>query len=133
MEYLMTTHIPEITIHHESTYGTADIYHLVTEKGGVEAVYHTDERRYTIANFDVDVKARRRGIGKELLRASQTHARELGAKVVFAVIISRECLDAMRSVFGEESVFVAEEGGYDSGEGAEPKARTSAVLEVRFE
>ncbi len=118
----------QITIRHSRLTATSDLYELESAAGKIDAVYHTDEMRYTIANFDVDSDKRRQGIGKHLLKASQEHARELGAKVIFSAIISRECLDAMTRVFGEESVLVAEVGEYASNDGSESPATTTAAI-----
>lgn len=120
----------EVIITHNSSHDGDDIYCITTESGAIDAVYHTADRRYAIANFDVVANARRRGIGKELLRASKQHACELGARIIFAAIISRECLDAMQTVFGEENVYVGELGDY-APEGADTGAKpTSAVLQM---
>lgn len=121
-----------ITISHDSHNNGADIYRITTEAGAIDAVHHPSEMRYTIANFDVYLQ-RRRGIGKELLRASRNHAKTLGAKVIFAAIISRECLDAMKAVFGEDAVHVSELGDYASEGEDYSQNPTAAVLYVEIE
>jgi|GEM_PF-3590601 len=88
------------------------IYHLSSEQGAIEATFHPEWQSYMIANFDVHPDYRGQGIGKLLLRASLEHAQELGARHIIAGIISRECLDAMRRVFGDESISVAHVGEY---------------------
>ena len=122
----------DITITHDSHFNNSDIYRISTELGGIDAVYHPKELRYTIANIDV-YSHRRRGVGKELLRVSQSHARELGARVIFAAIISRECLDAMTSVFGEEFIYTSQVGTYAPAGADYGKVPTSAVLHVVLE
>ena len=122
----------EIAITLNAHINEATLYTISTDGGNIDAAYREIGELYTIANFDVLSDRRRRGVGKELLRASQAHARELGAKVIFAAIISRECLDAMNTVFGEESIRVSILGTY-APEGKDyGDIPTSAVLHAKL-
>lgn len=63
---------------------------------------------------DLQVTRQRRGIGKLLLQSGLEHAAEVQADYIESMIISRECLQAMRSVFGHERLTVEREGKYNS-------------------
>lgn len=65
------------------------------------------------------------------IRITYDHAHELGAKSIFALIISRECLDAMSTVFGSYNITVMERGLYSSNTG-EKARQTAAFLNVRL-
>ena len=87
-----------------------------TEGGEADSIFRSDIRLFTITNIDVLPEHRRQGIGKVILENMKAHARELGAVTIMSAILSRECLDAMVSVFGDEYINVAEEGTYHSPE-----------------
>ena len=108
--------------------------HITHPFGGAENTYRSDAGLYCVANLDVAQDKRRQGIGKLLLEASHTHALKVGARAIYGAIISRECLDAMRSVFGTESVTIDLLGSY-AAEGEDyPKANpTSATLFLPLE
>ena len=108
----MKTEKPRVDIRYDTTFRSGDLYLLTTKYGGIDALYNKDTKHYTIANFDVDRSARREGIGKNLLDTSKIHARELGAEIIKAAIISRECLDAMSAIFGEDSIIIDQKGEY---------------------
>jgi GNAT superfamily N-acetyltransferase len=118
----------EISIHHSIRLDERDLFHIATEHGSIEATFSNSAGWYTIASFDVDAEHRRKGIGKELLRASLDHARSVGASYIMAAIISRECHDAMTAVFGEESISTESLGSYEQDDTPRREARTSATL-----
>ena len=89
-----------------------DLYEMRCDNGELDATYDSEIRWFNIANLDVGLRHRRNGIGKLLLRESLVLAEELDAKLIYAIIISRECLDAMRSVFGDKWISVHNEGSY---------------------
>lgn len=73
------------------------------------------ERETGLVEIDdgwVDPDFTRRGIMKNMLRYTTQVAHEIGGRVLSASIVSREGLDAMRSVFGEEHITVNREGNY---------------------
>lgn len=74
--------------------------------------YTPEDGRYDLIDLEVERRQRGRGIGKLLLREADVHARMLQARVMTASIISRECLDAMTSVYGEEHIQVRDVGQY---------------------
>jgi hypothetical protein len=121
------THVERNSIEHVTTFGDKQIYHIQSSYGGVEVIFTPDDRIYQIANFDVS--ERRQGHGKNLLRTSAEHAEALGARAVIAAIISRECLDAMSSVFGQEHIEIDALGEYaPGGLDSHPDSPTSAML-----
>jgi hypothetical protein len=68
-----------------------------------------------------------------LLHTAKDHAQDIGAKAIVAAIISRECLDAMESVFGEEAINVETRGDYASQVADQCKDKpTSAYLMLGF-
>jgi ribosomal protein S18 acetylase RimI-like enzyme len=80
--------------------------------GTLEAVFLPDERRYDICDISVVDEYMGLGIAKAMLRIARQQAISLGAKSIGAAIVSREALDAIRSVFGEDSLDVRAEGSY---------------------
>lgn len=114
-----------IAINSTAKFVEQEFFHITTEHGAIEVIYRENIGQYMIANFDVGKP--RQGIGKELLRASLRHAQELKASYMVAAIISRECLQSMMSIFGEEAVEVYEPGSYGE------SGTTSAALFYHLE
>lgn len=108
----------------------ASYYALSTAHGWLETVYRRQIRQYTLAN--IEVTKQRESIGKFLMESGLQHARRLKASYVVGLIISRECLDAMTHVFGEENIQVNERGKYAS-EIHSDKDTTSAMLYYEIE
>lgn len=96
----------------EARFRSGDLYNIRADHGYIDAMYDEMSSLYRIATLYVSSEARGQGIGKNLLRTSRSHAKDLGAKSIFAVIISRECIDAMEAVFGEEAIKVERRGEY---------------------
>lgn len=71
-----------------------------------------DFNHFLIADIWVKPSMRENGIGKELVRMAQTEALRLGISKIVASIISRESLDVMISVFGENAVNIEQLGNY---------------------
>lgn len=71
-----------------------------------------EDESIELEDAEVDPDYRNRGILKEMLRHSVVVARELGVSAISGAIVSREALDAVRAVFGEEHVTVTREGEY---------------------
>lgn len=98
--------------------------------GYLTASYNEAIGIFLIADIKVDRLSRRQGIGKQLLRQALGEAQKVQAKAVVASIVSRECLEAMQVVFGEESLTIDSIGPY-LGSGDLPPAgdqKTSAGL-----
>lgn len=114
----------------ELRYSRIDFSH---DQGRTRAYFNTDSNLMHIEDVEVDREARSRGIGAAMLRAVRDLSKELGADEVTATIVSRECLQAMRHVFGSESVRVRIEGDFKPARGPEPDGfkRTSALLRYR--
>ena len=98
-----------VRIEHIGPHGDGDLYDLSNDYGYIDAIYSPDGI-YQISS--IVVSSRRKGHGQNLLRKSEEHARELGARKIGAVIISRECLEAMTRVFGEDSLTVLQRGEF---------------------
>jgi hypothetical protein len=79
---------------------------------------------------DIDVSLPRRGIGRRLLRSGQEQATNLGARSIVAAIISRECLESMVMVFGQEHISVEKLGDFVPEDEVKAFTRTSALLYV---
>lgn len=107
------------------------VYELSTPVGFVEA--SRDERAgwFGIANLQVEPQSQRRGVAKDLLRRVLDVAKEDKAQLVYAGIVSRECIDAMRSVFGGSAVTVGEMGSYTQA-GQPPRQDASASLSYKI-
>lgn len=56
--------------------------------------------------------ASRQGVGKQLLFEGLAHAQQLGAEHISAIIMSKECLEDMKIVFGEDCITVFHDGYY---------------------
>lgn len=96
------------------TEGSYDIPHVI---GELKSCKGTDDDVYRIESIHVHPDFRRLGIGKSLLYLAKQQAMELGAATITAAIISRECIDAARTVFGKEALIIQKEGGYHAPEG----------------
>lgn len=86
------------------------LYEFSTENGTMITSYHSRVRWYTICS--IDTYAPRQGIGKLLLESAKADAIQRGADIIMAGIVSRECLESMRSVFGEAALDVQKLGAY---------------------
>lgn len=75
-----------------------------------------DPANFYIEYTRVPADKGRQGIGRTLLRLALQVAAEQQAAKVTAYITSRECLENMRMVFGEESLEVMREGEYQTPE-----------------
>ncbi len=103
------------------------MYDLTYPHGLLQASYDQTPRWFCIANIDVEEDFRRQGIGKLLLRRSVSLAEEVGAQLIYAAIVSRESLDMMTSVFGEEAVKIRQVGSY-APHADNPEDKTGAML-----
>jgi len=107
------------------------VYLLKADHGSLEATFRPEVGWFGIANLDVDKSHRRQGIGKALLRYAFSEAEELDARLIHAAILSRECLDAMRTVFGEEAIIADEEGTYTA-DNEFDRYDTKAILKLKL-
>jgi GNAT superfamily N-acetyltransferase len=107
----------EITRTMEHISANQRLYFYACKQGSLDATYNQINRWFGIANIDVDVEFRRQGIGKLLLRSALATAQEVDARFIHAAIISRECLDAMESVFGLDALVIQERGMYEYADG----------------
>lgn len=99
--------------------------------GYLSSLYTPEDGRYLIDDIEVERRERSQGIGKLLLRHAEQHAQILQSRVIVATIISRECIDAMSTVFGTEHVEVRDAGEY-GGDGDEHLYDASAILYKRL-
>jgi GNAT superfamily N-acetyltransferase len=88
--------------------------------------YDVERGEPEIGMVSVEPACRGQGLGKELLKGARREAQTLGASTITATIISRECLDAVRGVFGEGAVLVREVGSYG-------RSNTEAFLHYSLE
>lgn len=107
----MAENNPDIKVRARQT-GNMRFFELSTEHGSLDATLHAITGWFGIANVVVDVDYRGRGIAKSLLRQALSVAEAHDARLIYASVISRESIDAMRSVFGDEAVQVDEMGTY---------------------
>jgi GNAT superfamily N-acetyltransferase len=96
--------------------------------GTMNTIFLNGARFYVIENVDVEQPYRHQGIGKMLLRGALDHATEVKADLIIANITSRECLQAMRAVFKEESLDVEKEGVFGHSKDYNSPLKTSAAL-----
>ena len=75
--------------------------------------------RLNIDTIKVHHRARNQGIGKAILRSIKNLAHETDIHIVTATIISRESIDSMTSVFGEDAVVIRKRGEYGFAESGE--------------
>lgn len=85
-------------------------FELSIKHGWLETILRPETGQYLLANLQVT--RQREGRGKLLLQSSIEHAQSLGAEYMESFIISRECLQAMRAVFGYHHITVAAEGKF---------------------
>jgi GNAT superfamily N-acetyltransferase len=107
---------------------------IVHEHGSAIVSYDIKSKRFLINTLDVEAGYRRQGIGKNMLAYSKDIATKMGAQIVSALIISRESLDAMTAVFGEEAIDIESAGRYelpDTDAPARPDEHTVATLLYR--
>lgn len=78
----------------------------------LQADFDTTSGEFRIHWLNVDEQKRGRGIGKRLLELARQEAQTNNAKYVLSDIATRECLDAMTTVFGAEHITVAVPGEY---------------------
>lgn len=108
----MNTPNPEFRVSGGVPDASLNMYRIEADHGAIDAVHNKNTGIYTISNFDVDPGFRRHGLGKAMLRFALEEARQRQARVIVASIISQQSLDAMRSVFGDNSVMVHDETNY---------------------
>lgn len=92
-----------------------DIYHIQLDPRDDETALraHINESGdFVIDDLDVREDVRRNGLGKQMLRIALAEAERSNAERITSVIISAECLVAMRGVFGDDSIEVMEEGHF---------------------
>jgi GNAT superfamily N-acetyltransferase len=117
-----------ISTHPVKYHGNRMVYEFETTHGMLDSVLDPAIGWLGIANIDVERGHRRQGIGKALLRAALEFAQEQDVRYVHAAIISRECLDAMVSVFGEDALQIKNTGSYEEEGSADSISMTQASL-----
>lgn len=80
--------------------------------GEARAYISPQTSRLNIDTIKVHHRARNQGIGKAILRSIKNLAHETDIHIVTATIISRESIDSMTSVFGEDAVVIRKRGEY---------------------
>lgn len=102
----------QITIDTIEVPGGSRTFTLQTDHGQLLATYEPLIGMFSISRVDVEPDSRRRGIAKALLSTALHVAEECEAQEIFASITSRESINAITSVFGEDSVHVMNLGTY---------------------
>jgi GNAT superfamily N-acetyltransferase len=108
------------------------VYTFTTDHGMLDGTFSPEARDFCIANVDVDSSSRRQGIAKALVSSAIEEAKDIGALIIYAGLISRESIDLMTSVFGSDVVQVRNEGTYTP-EGEPDKSDASGVLWVELD
>lgn len=117
----------DITVICTSNHNDALYFEHLGPNGHLTCVYRENIGQYTLADIEVEERHREKGLGKLLLKSSLEHARQIKANYLVSMIVSRECLDAMTSVFGAENIQVEQKGKYIDDIETEDDA-TSALL-----
>lgn len=81
-----------------------------TEHGTLDVTFDRRTGWFGIANITVDKEHRREGIARSLIEQARQDALAEGARVIYAAIISRECILLMQDVFGPDAVTIDEFG-----------------------
>ena len=87
-------------------------YKFTSDESEASMLVHfdPDSKEFKIQGISGDRK--HRGMGRELLRTSIIEAGKVKASKILATIVTRECLEAMIDIFGEDSVEVHRVGEY---------------------
>lgn len=107
------------------------VYAFTAEHGILDATFRPNPGDFCIANVDVDLEHRHRGIGKALVCSALEEAQRLDARSVYAALISRESIALMTSVFGEEAVTIGHLGTFTP-KGYPVKRDADAVLLLKL-
>lgn len=126
----MVENNPDVKVRVRET-GNMRFFELSTEHGYLDATLHAITGWFGIAGISVEVDYRGRGIAKTLLRQALYVAETQDARLIYAAAISRESIDAMRSVFGDEAVQIDEIGTYTP-PGEPDRYDASAYLSVNL-
>lgn len=89
--------------------GDAAQYEITVPHGLLRTV-HDRTNNYNLQWLESS--APRQGLGRQLLFEGLSHAQRLGAEHISATIMSKECLEDMKVVFGEDCIAVFHEGYY---------------------
>jgi GNAT superfamily N-acetyltransferase len=103
-------------------------FHAETPNSFLVASYNLPWGFFYISDIHVEPALRRNNIGKQLLSVALEAAQEKDASMIMSAIVSRECLDAMRSVFGSNALQVLEEGTYQDPTNPTPNLDARAGL-----
>mgnify|MGYP000617873297 CR=1 FL=1 len=110
---------------------------ITCDHGRLRMYYNPERRHFLINSVVVEPKFRREGRATALLEYSIEYAKELGARTIGAVIVTREILDGMSKVFGEEAITIEQLGIYEHQKphflSAEPEHSTLARLDYSLE
>jgi len=116
-----------VTVNFDTDEQGRRIFAITTKHGSLDATFRPEIAWFCIANVDVERRFRGRGTAKMLLEQSIKTAKENEAALMYSAITSRECLDAMTTVFGLEAIKVTEQGTYTP-DGEVDRHDTSAAL-----
>lgn len=102
------------------------------QHGEVATYLDTDHNILVVDDIEVASAERGNGIGTAMLRAVYNLASGSGVSEVRAVIVSRECLEAMRTVFGVDNVVVRREGDFRPPDDILPKDFKGTSASLRY-
>lgn len=93
---------------------TFRIYKVSLPHGRAYCTYDANSGCFKIDDLEVDVDPtfRRQGTGTRLVEEARTLAGFLGARSIYASIVSREAVDTFTKVFGEDAIRIARLGTY---------------------
>lgn len=127
----MKLHAPPVEVTLVSNSELLDVYMFTADHGQLDASFAPDTSSFRIDDLRVEQEFRRNGIGKMLVRSALSTAREIGAGSIGARLLSRECCDVMRDVFGDAAVRINTRGNYTS-EGFPDEYDARGVLWVQL-
>jgi len=90
----------------------SQLYTLEDDKSLIDVTFDPLTRWLCIANVDVKPQYRRQGLAKIMLLEAVNLAEGLDATLIYSAIISRECLEAMESVFEQDAIRIVNRGTY---------------------
>jgi len=88
-------------------------FYMHSDKGQLTSSIDLNTLEYEIIDYIIYNAYRRQGYGKELFKFGVDHAKSIGAQAIIGVnIVSRESINVIASVIGEDKVTIEKLGDY---------------------